>query len=167
MSLCHFFKVFFLVLTVAIEENMSDFYRERRHGNSRPAPHYEKMHGNPVQHRSSGQSHSDSHHRSSNSSGNRSLAKVKVSNLSPAVHKDDLRFVFQEFGKVLNIEMIVGNLLVNDICYAIIEFDSIKSAEKAVYAMNEGVLDNRLVTVEMIPQADTAENAERHKRHRM
>ncbi|KRX60340.1 Peptidyl-prolyl cis-trans isomerase-like 4 [Trichinella sp. T9] len=80
---------------------------------------------------------------------------------------DDLRFVFQEFGKVLNIEMIVGNLLVNDICYAIIEFDSIKSAEKAVYAMNEGVLDNRLVTVEMIPQADTAENAERHKRHRM
>ncbi|KAL1232522.1 Peptidyl-prolyl cis-trans isomerase-like [Trichinella spiralis] len=146
---------------------MSDFHRGRRHGNSRPAPQYEKMHGNPVQHRSSGQSHSDSHHRSSNSSGNRSLAKVKVSNLSPAVHKDDLRFVFQEFGKVLHIEMIVGNLLVNDICYAIIEFDSIKSAEKAVYAMNEGVLDNRLVTVEMIPPADTTENTERHKRHRM
>ncbi|KRZ78583.1 Serine/arginine-rich splicing factor 2 [Trichinella papuae] len=149
------------------EVNMST-YREHRQGNSRPAPPYQKTHENPVQsyqHKSSGRSHPSSHNRSSdNRSGNRNLAKVKISNLSPAVDKDDVRFVFEEFGKVVNVEIHAGDLLINNIGYAIVEFDSLKSAENAVNAMNEGILDDRLITVEIIPLTDSTENEERtHK----
>ncbi|KRZ16911.1 Serine/arginine-rich splicing factor 2 [Trichinella zimbabwensis] len=144
---------------------MSSSYREHRQGNSRPAPPYQKTHGNPDnQHKSSGRSHPSSHNRSSDSSGNRKLAKVKISNLSPAVDKDDVRFVFEEFGKVVNIEIHAGDLLINNIGYAIVEFDSLKSAEDAVDAMNEGILDDRLITVEIIQPTDSTENEERtHK----
>ncbi|KRY00194.1 hypothetical protein T4E_7499, partial [Trichinella pseudospiralis] len=121
--------------------NMSSSHRGHRQGNSQPAPSHQRMHENPVQphqHKSSGRLHPNSRNRSSDLNGNPNSAKVKISNLSPKVDKDDVHFVFEEFGKVVNVEMHVGDLLINNIGYAIVEFDSLKSAENAVDAMNEG-----------------------------
>ncbi|KRZ43825.1 hypothetical protein T4C_11034 [Trichinella pseudospiralis] len=114
--------------------NMSSSHRGHRQGNSQPAPSHQRMHENPVQphqHKSSGRLHPNSRNRSSDLNGNPNSAKVKISNLSPKVDKDDVHFVFEEFGKVVNVEMHVGDLLINNIGYAIVEFDSLKSAENA------------------------------------
>ncbi|KRY87998.1 Serine/arginine-rich splicing factor 2 [Trichinella pseudospiralis] len=148
---------------------MSSSHRGHRQGNSQPAPSHQRMHENPVQphqHKSSGRLHPNSRNRSSDLNGNPNSAKVKISNLSPKVDKDDVHFVFEEFGKVVNVEMHVGDLLINNIGYAIVEFDSLKSAENAVDAMNEGVLDDRLITVEIIPPTDPTENEERMQKAR-